>query len=606
MKTTPFILATTLLLASLNAFGATVYEGFDYTAGAFTSSASPTVATNATGLAGNWTWLQNGDANPTTIGIIAPTPFRDMEAGGNALQWHNPTAPGSGAAGSYLYAPLAAAATTALSVADGQSKTLWLSWVMDSSGAGAPTVELRNNSASATGGVVFGVSAVLSPGSYPANTVQLLANNTSLAGASHTFSTGAEYLIVAKLTYSNATGTISFDSGSVWVLENSGTLPADEAGLGTALASFGSPVTTTANRDPSYLRINNNSSIGLNGYDEIRVGTAFSDVVVVSSTPPPPPPLGALIWDTFPASFSNFTVQNTLTADGLSWDPAAGVNGVSGRINAAAGPLTEPNPLYHTNGVIYLGTGAEMTKNTTDTFTASVLFLTNEELLPNIAHATTGFLRSTGSAFNTGAGGCAVWGTVRQTSSGSGAVLRLYRTGGQIGADSDYLILQPNTWYEVETTMQLASDALLDDLTVAVYSRGADGTAARSLVLAMSAASVALPNGGFTGNIWTGFGGGNYQNQNILAFDNFAAGTVVAQDPAVPELSISLSSGNLVISCASESGFQYQLQESTTLDGFTNVDGQLQNGNDGILTFTVPAPAAGARKFHLVEVSPAP
>lgn len=280
-----FSLLTSLSVGILTSAHAAVlvYEGFDYTQGNFTSSTSTTIASNATGLTGNYTWVQNGDANATSIGIIAPTAFRDLGSTGNALQWHNPTAPSSSAVGSYLYAPLTASASSGLAVADGHSKTIWMSWVLDSSGAGTAIVELRNNAATATGGTVFGASATLSPGTYDANTVQIIGNNGVRNSAAYTFTSGSEYMLVAKLTYSKSGSTTSFDSGSLWVLNNnnSGSLPSDEASLGGSIASFATASTTTADRTPTYLRISNGSSVGQNVFDEIRIGTAFADVVAV-------------------------------------------------------------------------------------------------------------------------------------------------------------------------------------------------------------------------------------------------------------------------------------------------------------------------------------
>lgn len=70
--------------------------------------------------------------------------------------------------------------------------------------------------------------------------------------------------------------------------------------------------------------------------------------------------------------------------------------------------------------------------------------------------------------------------------------------------------------------MTLAS-ATLGDLSVNLYSRGADGTTARTLVQSISASAVAIGNNGFNGSaFYAGFGGGNNSGANITAFHNFS------------------------------------------------------------------------------------
>ena len=255
-----------------------IYESFNYSTGNFnTGTAGPTAT--ATGLTGSWTWNQNGDANArTTVVQSGSVEVRNLQTANNKLNWGTP--PGTGSSQNFLYSSLTNSASSALGLTDGQSKTLWMSWALNSPGAGTPTVELRNNSAGATGGWVFGIAASISAGSYGANTVQLLANNTSLAGGSFTFTSGQDFFLVAKLDYSMSGTTTSFNSGSVWVLNDSGSLPTNEIGLGSAAASFSTPSTSTANRTPSYLRLANGSSSASSTLDEIRIGTSFDAVVV--------------------------------------------------------------------------------------------------------------------------------------------------------------------------------------------------------------------------------------------------------------------------------------------------------------------------------------
>lgn len=274
-----FLLTALLLGATASAFAApVVYESFNYTAGNFNTGTTGPSATG-TGLTGDWTWNQNGDANTRQLVIQSGSvDVRNLDTANNKLNWG--TAPGSGSAGNYTYAQLDSGASSALGLTDGQSKTLWMSYALTSAGAGTAIVELRNNTAGATGGTVFGIQASLSAGTHSANTVQILANNAVQNSSSYTFTTGQDYLLIAKLNYSMTGSTTSFDSGSLWVLNDTGLLPTDETGLGSALASFSTASTNTANRTPTYLRISNGSSIASNTFDEIRVGDSFSAVVI--------------------------------------------------------------------------------------------------------------------------------------------------------------------------------------------------------------------------------------------------------------------------------------------------------------------------------------
>lgn len=58
--------------------------------------------------------------------------------------------------------------------------------------------------------------------------------------------------------------------------------------------------------------------------------------------------------------------------------------------------------------------------------------------------------------------------------------------------------------------------------------------------------------------------------------------------PARPSLASVQSGANAVITFTSQSGFQYQLQSTTSLGGTWGDQGAPQAGNGGVLTFTVP------------------
>lgn len=225
----------------------------------------------------------------------------------------------------------------------------------------------------------------------------------------------------------------------------------------------------------------------------------------------------ALVSDTFPSNFNNFANQSDSSTAGFQWSSSSGVGGVEGRINAV-GTAT------HTGNAYYSGAGAAITWSTGQQYGTSVFFLPGTLSSGNIFRVQTGFLRSTGSNFNSG-GGSAVWGQLRQDGSGS-PFLRLFQRNTQVGSSSGTFTLSNSLWYELETTMTLAS-ATEGDLSVNLFSRGADGTAARTLVQSISASAVTIGNNGFSESaFYAGFGGGNNSGSNIAAFDNFSVSAI--------------------------------------------------------------------------------
>jgi hypothetical protein len=222
-----------------------------------------------------------------------------------------------------------------------------------------------------------------------------------------------------------------------------------------------------------------------------------------------------LISDTFPEDFDNFTPQTSGSGTaGMTWSADNGVGGVPGRINAGSASLN------HMSLVYYSGDGAAITWETATPYTASISFLPGT-ISGDISHVFSGFIRSTGSNFETG--GSSVAGRMRND--GSGTYLTLYQQGSVVGSNSETFTLSNTLWYELETVMTLAS-ATQGDLAVNLYSRGADGTAERTLIESISAANVTIGNSGFSeSTFYAGFGGGNNSGSNIAAFDNF---TVVA------------------------------------------------------------------------------
>jgi len=216
---------------------------------------------------------------------------------------------------------------------------------------------------------------------------------------------------------------------------------------------------------------------------------------------------------------AGFTVQNTSSADGIVWSDGTGVGGVAGRLDAIGSG-------NHNDNVFYSGAGAEIEKNYDDAFTASVMLYTGSAITTDVAQVQTGWLRSTGSVFNAYGGGYAFWGQLRID--GDGAYLRIYQTeqatGSAMGSSATFT-LDPDSWYELRSTMKLQSDSVAETFSVTIYSRGADGTEDASLVESLSFADVSLPNGGFTGNLTAGLGGGNNSGSNIVALDAFSTFT---------------------------------------------------------------------------------
>lgn len=223
-----------------------------------------------------------------------------------------------------------------------------------------------------------------------------------------------------------------------------------------------------------------------------------------------------LISDTFPENFNNFTNQTAGTGtDGMSWSADNGVGDVSGRINAGSASL------YHLNLVYYSGDGDAVTWETATPYTASISFLPGT-ISNDISHVYSGFIRSFGSNFE--GGGSSVVGRMRND--GGGTYLTLYQHNSVVGSNSDTFTLSNALWYELETTMTLAS-ATEGDLAVNLFSRGADGTGSRTLIESISAANVTIGNNGFSeSTFFAGFGGGNNTGSNIAAFDNFSVAAI--------------------------------------------------------------------------------
>ncbi len=228
-----------------------------------------------------------------------------------------------------------------------------------------------------------------------------------------------------------------------------------------------------------------------------------------------------LISDPFTTDFNNFTTQTAGSGtDGMTWSADPGVGGVSGRINAGSASQ------YHMNLVYYSGPGAAITWEENQPYAVSIFFLPGTPS-SDISHVFTGFIRNEFSNFETG--GSSVAGRMRND--GNGTYLTLYQQGTQVGGNSDTFTLSNTLWYELETTMRLAN-ATTGNISVNLYSRGADGTDERTLVESISANNVTIGNNGFSAStFFAGFGGGNNSGNNIAAFDNFNVTAIAIPEP---------------------------------------------------------------------------
>ncbi|MEM4248058.1 MAG: InlB B-repeat-containing protein, partial [Candidatus Nanoarchaeia archaeon] len=305
----------------LSTESAVVYEPFNYSIGTFTATAVPPASGQtyvdglpATGAGLNGTWRMMIDSSTNISGTTVSQgslAFNNLKTSGNYLKW----VPVASSANNYLFVPLSSTASDALKVNSGQTKTLWASCVLQTDPAnlnGDVAVELRNNGANAAGGWVFGLGAYLSPS--PA--VKLLLNN-SAPQVAYNFQAGKTYFLIAKMTYSNSSGTTTFHSGSMWVLEDTSSIPENEAGLGTPTRNWTGPTSTTSDRTPTYLRIKSGNSYAVNCFDEIRFGTSYADVAPIA------PP-------------ATFNISGTITFTGTG-APAQGVTVSAGSKSAISG-----------------------------------------------------------------------------------------------------------------------------------------------------------------------------------------------------------------------------------------------------------------------------
>ncbi len=306
------------------ASSAVVYEPFRYPVGGFTAAVnpgtgvteSPGPSATAQGLAGAWRMMKSTAVNLAgTQSIHDSLELADLARAGNHLAWSAGTSVGA----NYLFAPLATTATDALKLAAGETKTIWLSYILQINGlAGTSLVELRaNDAANATGTPILAVGANLD-----SRLLNLYVNNTAnQITVPYAFEDNKTYLLLARLTYSLSGTTTTFQSAGAWVLADLAALPASEAALGAPHVALSGTRSSTLDRTPAFLRLAVNNNAAASRFDEIRLAATYAQVA----------PVGAA---------AKFNLSGTVTLDGAGAGGVTVSAGVFTTTTAADGTYT--------------------------------------------------------------------------------------------------------------------------------------------------------------------------------------------------------------------------------------------------------------------------
>jgi hypothetical protein len=291
-----------------------VYEGFDYTAGTNTASATGTatgpitstgVAASGTGLTGSWTMNRGATAStPATTNLsgtsfttTAPLTLSGLSSSNSRLQW---TGQGSSSNTNYLTASLTADVSTALTV--NKTSQIWLSYLVktDAFATNGGIYLGKSNSADASG-TMTGTNSLIGFGYNSTGNAVITSgggagSNTKATSGTAQFGTaGTMKWVVANFSFTSA----GIDSANIWVRD---TYTGTEGDLGTAAATFtptsaipvfngvSGGVVATATQ----LVFTTGSSGAKVGFDEVRIGTTFLDVAP-SASPIPEPSSAAFI-----------------------------------------------------------------------------------------------------------------------------------------------------------------------------------------------------------------------------------------------------------------------------------------------------------------------
>jgi hypothetical protein len=278
-----------------------VYEGFDYTAGTNTASASGSssatgVAASGTGLTDSWKMNRGASGvnlSGTSFTTTTPLTLSGLSSSNSRLQWTG-HASGTGAHTNYLTASLTADVTTALTV--NKTSQIWLSYLVKTDiFATNGGIYLGKGNSANDSGTMTGTNSLIGFGYESTGKAVITSgggagSNTKATSGTAQFGTaGTMKWVVANFSFTSA----GIDSANIWVRD---TYTGAEGDLGTAAATFtptsilpafngvSEGVVATATQ----LVFVTGSSTAKVGFDEVRIGTTFLDVAPSASLIPEP------------------------------------------------------------------------------------------------------------------------------------------------------------------------------------------------------------------------------------------------------------------------------------------------------------------------------
>lgn len=280
-KSGPLSVLLILTLASLPAASAQIiHEGFNYTTGVNTAAATNQstqtgVAATGTGLVGNWQMNRGsatGNLNGSSFADTTPFSYSNLPSSPTYLRV---TGQGSSSSASYLNADLSGGAIASLSAPGSGTTTLWMSYLFNPGTNTASGVYLgRSTAVGDASGTLTGSNSSVGFGMDSSRRALIGGNNATRAtSAAAVFTLNTDYWVVASFDLTSA-GQIT--AASMWVKPTSGTVPANEASLGAADATFSG---SFAYNIPGKLGFTTGSSAAAFEFDEIRIGANYASVI---------------------------------------------------------------------------------------------------------------------------------------------------------------------------------------------------------------------------------------------------------------------------------------------------------------------------------------
>lgn len=268
-----------------------VYEGFNYTDPANTTSANSSTSTpsttgaavTGTGLTESWKMnrgASGGTLNGTSFTTSAPLTLSGLSSSNSRLQWTSSNS--SGASANYLTASLTADVTTALTV--NKTSQIWLSYLVktDAFATNGGIYLGRGNSADVTG-TMTGTNSLIGFGYDSAGKAVITSgggsggNTKAISGTAQFGPAGTMKWVVANFSFTSA----GINSANIWVRD---TYTGTEADLGTAAATF-TPTSTvpafSGGVAATQLVFVTGSSLANVGFDEVRIGTSFTSISAI-------------------------------------------------------------------------------------------------------------------------------------------------------------------------------------------------------------------------------------------------------------------------------------------------------------------------------------